>query len=85
MVGECKNVIYMLYDENSQSFYVGKADDLKTRLVQHQKKNTDPIKNFTHFRYTLLNEEYAQYIYYIENHETLKSRPRRFMRYRTPQ
>lgn len=67
LVGDCINAIYMLYDENSQSFYVGKADDLKTRLVQHQTKTNDPIKNFTHFRYSLLNEEYAQYIYYIEN------------------
>lgn len=67
LVGDCVNVIYMLYDENSQSFYVGKADDLKTRLTQHQKKTNDPIKDFTHFRYSLLNEEYAQYIYYIEN------------------
>ena len=66
-VGDCRNVIYMLYDENNESFYVGKAEDLKSRLVAHQMKEDDPIPNFTHFRYTILNEQYAQYILFIEN------------------
>ena len=68
-VGKCKNVIYMLYDEKADPprFYVGQALDLRTRLEQHLAKETDPIKNFTHFRYTMLNDSYDNYIYYIEN------------------
>ena len=68
-VGKCKNVIYMLYDENAvpPRFYVGQALDLRTRLEQHRTKDTDPIKNFTHFRYTMLNDVYSNFIYYIEN------------------
>lgn len=69
--GEVKNVIYMLYDANEGNgkpkFYVGRADDLKERLEGHQKKVDDPIPNFTHFRYSIIDEQYSEYSYFIED------------------
>lgn len=69
--GEVKNVIYMLYDMNDgkgkPKFYVGRADDLRERLDGHQKNPDDPIPNFTHFRYSLIDEQYSEYSYFIED------------------
>ncbi len=65
--GDVKNVIYMLYDENSYGFYVGRADDLRVRLDGHRNKADDPIPNFTHFRYSIIDDQYIDYSYYIED------------------
>lgn len=66
---EVKNVIYMLYDENSNRFYVGRADNLVWRLRQHQKglSENEPIPDFTHFRYSTISPEYSDYSYLLEN------------------
>lgn len=66
---EVYDVIYMLYDENSQAFYVGRADKLKERLMQHRDGfyPNEPIQNFTHFRYSVISQEYSEYSYLIEN------------------
>lgn len=66
---EVKNVIYMLYDENSNSFYVGRADNLVWRLRQHQKglSENEPIPDFTHFRYSTVSPKYSDYSYLLEN------------------
>lgn len=61
--------VYMLYDAKSNEFYVGKAKDLKQRILQHAKntQGNDPIPNFTHYRYSVINLEYLQFLYLIEN------------------
>lgn len=67
--GDCKFVLYMLWDDNSKAYYIGKAEDLRTRLDQHRKNKSDSIKNFTHFRYSKLNKNYQHLIYMLEMHE----------------
>jgi len=66
---EIYDVIYMLYDCNANTFYVGRADELVTRLKQHQDKLAinEPIPDFTHFRYSKISSEYEEYSYLIEN------------------
>lgn len=61
--------IYMLYDANTNKFYVGKAKNLRERIIQHAKNaaGNDPIPNFTHYRYSLINMEYYEFLYLIEN------------------
>ena len=59
--------VYMLYDENANSFYVGKAIQLKERMIQHTKNPNDPIPNFTHYRYSVISPEYYEFLYLIEN------------------
>jgi len=59
--------VYMLYDENANSFYVGKAIQLKERMIQHTKNPNDPIRNFTHYRYSVISPEYYEFLYLIEN------------------
>ena len=61
--------IYMLYDSNSNEFYVGKGKNLLNRIQQHAKNanGNDPIPNFTHFRYSIINMEYYEFLYLIEN------------------
>ena len=61
--------IYMLYDENSNEFYVGKAKNLRKRILQHaiNANCNDPIPDFTHYRYSVINTEYLQFLYLIEN------------------
>lgn len=64
------NVIYMLYDENKGHIYVGRADKLKVRLFQHRDRMncpSDPIPEFTHYRYTRLEDKYYKYSYLIED------------------
>lgn len=67
--GDCKFVLYMLWDDNSKTYYIGKAADLRIRLDQHRNDKNDPIKKFTHFRYSKLNENYQHLIYMLEMHE----------------
>ena len=66
---EGKAGIYMLYDINSNKFYVGKAKNLRERIIQHAKNivGNDPIPDFTHYRYSLINMEYYELLYLIEN------------------
>lgn len=61
--------VYMLYDENENIFYVGKAIKLKSRIIQHKKNanGNDPIPNFTHYRYSVISGEYYEFLYLIEN------------------
>lgn len=59
--------VYMLYDKNTNSFYVGKAIQIKERIVQHTKNLNDPIPNFTHYRYSVISPEYYEFLYLIEN------------------
>lgn len=59
--------VYMLYDENNNTFYVGKAIKLKERIIQHQKNINDPIPNFTHYRYSVISGEYYEFLFLIEN------------------
>lgn len=59
--------IYMLFDEKINGLYVGKADNIKARLIGHQKDEKDSMKNFTHYRFTLVNEKYNQLLFLIEN------------------
>ena len=61
--------IYMLYDENLNEFYIGKAKNLRLRILQHaiNADGKDPIPGFTHYRYSVVNPEYIQFLYLIEN------------------
>jgi len=63
------NVIYVLYNEEDNSIYVGKAERMITRLRQHEKNMSEgeSMPKFTHFRYSILSEGYEDYIYIIEN------------------
>ncbi len=66
---EDKPGIYMLYDANANTFYVGKAIRLKSRIKQHadDPNGNDPIPNFTHYRYSVISGEYYEFLYLIEN------------------
>lgn len=66
---EGKAGIYMLYDTAKNEFYVGKARNLRERIIQHAKNTVgnDPIPDFTHYRYSLINMEYYELLYLIEN------------------
>ena len=61
--------VYMLYDENNNTFYVGKAIRIKERILQHaiNANGNDPIPNFTHYRYSVISPEYYEFLYLIEN------------------
>ena len=61
--------IYMLYDEKLNEFYIGKAKNLRLRILQHaiNADGKDPIPGFTHYRYSVVNPEYIQFLYLIEN------------------
>lgn len=61
--------IYMLYDEKLNEFYVGKAKNLRLRILQHaiNADGKDPIPGFTHYRYSVVNSEYIEFLYLIEN------------------
>lgn len=67
---EDKSGIYMLYDENNNTFYVGKAAKrLKNRMLEHRDNisGNDPIPGFTHYRYSVISSEYYEFLYLIEN------------------
>ena len=66
---EGKAGIYMLYDAVANTFYAGKARNLRERIIQHAKNvvGNDPIPDFTHYRYSLINMEYYELLYLIEN------------------
>lgn len=68
LIGD-KAGIYMLYNINLNTFYVGKAIKLKERILQHQKNisGNDPIPEFTHYRYSVISGEYYEFLYLIEN------------------
>ncbi len=59
--------IYMLYDQNRNHFYVGKAIKLQERMLHHAQNASDPIQNFTHYRYSVISGEYYEFLYLIEN------------------
>ena len=66
---DSKTGIYMLYNATKNEFYVGKARDLRARIIQHAQNigGNDPIPDFTHYRYSLINMEYYEFLYLIEN------------------
>lgn len=59
--------VYMLFDENTNQIYVGKAIDLQTRIRQHGENPRDPAYGFTHYRYSVISGEYYELLYLIEN------------------
>ena len=61
--------IYMLYDTNANTYYVGKAIRLQERIQQHANNQSlnEPIPNFTHYRYSVISGEYYEFLYLIEN------------------
>lgn len=59
--------IYMLYNADTNELYVGKAVRIKGRIEQHQKDVNDYMKDFTHYRYSAICEEYFEFLYLIEN------------------
>lgn len=59
--------IYMLYDAQANTYYVGKAIRLQERIAQHASNPNDPIQNFTHYRYSVISGEYYEFLYLIEN------------------
>ena len=59
--------VYMLYNENENTFYIGKAGQLKNRMLQHAEKQDDCIHSFTHYRYSVISSEYYGLLYLIEN------------------
>lgn len=59
--------IYMLYDDKTNQLYIGKAIRIKERIIQHQKSDVDCMRNFTHYRYSVVADEYFEFLYLIEN------------------
>ena len=59
--------IYMLYDSAKNEVYIGKAKRLKERIEQHKKNPDDYMRDFTHYRYTTVCDEYFEFLYLIEN------------------
>ena len=59
--------IYMLYDANRNTFYIGKAIRLQDRILAHAANPDDPIPDFTHYRYSVISGEYYEFLYLIEN------------------
>lgn len=68
-IGWVQYALYMLWDCKNNLFYIGKAKDLRTRLEQHTDAKDELIRNFTHFRYSTLKENYRHLIYMFEMHE----------------
>lgn len=59
--------VYMLYNKNDNTLYVGKAIRLKECITQHINNPKDPISKFTHYRYSVISQEYYEFLYLIEN------------------
>ena len=60
--------VYMLYDSEKKHFYVGKANDLQGRILQHRRTKGDPIPKFDYYRYSIVtDEEKFKELYIIEN------------------
>lgn len=59
--------VYMLYDQNTNQIYVGKAKRIVDRINQHIRTVGDPMANFTHYRFSGISEEYFELLYLIEN------------------
>ena len=61
--------IYMLYDQKNNQFYVGVGTKVLTRIEQHgsQQNESEPIPNWTHYRYTPVREQYYLMLYLIES------------------
>lgn len=58
--------IYMLYDSSRGYFYVGKAEQVYSRMQQHRDSN-ELIKDFDYYRYSLVDPIYYEDIFLIEN------------------
>lgn len=58
--------VYMLYNIDTNQFYVGKAKKIKERIKQHQTPH-DSMYGFTHYRYSAISGEYLEFLYLIEN------------------
>ena len=58
--------VYMLYDSEKKHFYVGKANDLQGRILQHRTEG-DPIPEFDYYRFSVTDEKWINELYLIEN------------------
>lgn len=58
--------VYMLYDSVKGYFYVGKAEQVYSRMQQHRDSN-ELIKEFDYYRYSLVDPIYYEDIFLIEN------------------
>lgn len=58
--------VYMLYDSEKGYFYVGKADQVYSRMQQHRDSD-ELIKEFDYYRYSLVDPIYYEDIFLIEN------------------
>jgi len=58
--------VYMLYDSKKGFFYVGKSENVFTRMQQH-KDSQELIKDFDFYRYSLIDPYYYDDIHMIEN------------------
>lgn len=59
--------VYMLYNIKNNDFYVGKGKNIGNRIFQHTINQEDPIRDFTHYRYSVISGEYYEFLYLIEN------------------
>jgi predicted GIY-YIG superfamily endonuclease len=59
--------IYMLYNAPANALYIGKAVRLKERIEQHRKDASDYMQDFTHYRYSVVADEYFEFLYLLEN------------------
>lgn len=59
--------VYMLFNKDKGHIYIGKAKNLLNRIKQHSEDPKDPINDYTHYRYSVISEEYSELLYLIEN------------------
>lgn len=59
--------IYMLFDSQKKHLYIGKAQKIYTRMLQHREKLDDPIPQFDYYRYSLIDKSYCKETFLIEN------------------
>lgn len=58
--------IYMLYDSHNNYFYVGKSNQVFKRMKEHRDSN-ELIRQFDYYRYSLIDPNYYDDIFLIEN------------------
>lgn len=58
--------IYMLLDTADKKLYIGKANNIRSRLKGHRDSPNDINRNFDYFRYSTINIDYLQLLYVIE-------------------
>lgn len=61
--------VYMLYNSEKKTFYVGKGNEVYKRMDAHRKNKSpnEPMPEFDYFRFSLVDKKYHKELFLIEN------------------